>query len=161
MPPNRAFERPSICEPRRRTSPERSRCYRDHSPPTRTVVCALAAWVLLLPIAGRASAIPIEAQKVIEQVHAAAANEDFAQLRRLMVRDFQWSFGGDANVDQALDTWKADPKYLRGLKRVTAQQCAFIDSAIVQCPAKGRTNFRAGFGKTADGWRMQYFVEGD
>ena len=125
------------------------------------VACALAGCVLLLPIAGRASAIPIEAQKVIDQVHAAAINEDFARLRRLMVRDFQWSFGGDANVDQALDTWKADPKYLRSLKGVTAQQCAFIDAATVQCPAKGRTNFRAGFGKTADGWRMQYFVEGD
>ena len=131
-------------------------------PPNRAfVACALAACILSWPIPGRASAIPIEAQKVIEQVHAAAANEDFAQLRRLMVHDFQWSFGGDANVDQALDAWKADPKYLRGLKRVTAQQCAFIDNAIVQCPAKGHTNFRAGFGKTADGWRMQYFVEGD
>jgi len=125
------------------------------------VAAGLAACVLLLPISGTAGAIPIDAQKVIEQVHAAAVNEDFTLLRRLMVRDFQWSFGGDANVEQAFDAWKTDPKYLRSLKRVTAQPCAFIGSAIIQCPAKGRTNFRAGFGKTADGWRMQYFVEGD
>jgi hypothetical protein len=78
-----------------------------------------------------------------------------------MLQEFQWSFGGDADVMQALDAWKTDPKYLRNLARATAQQCGFHTPQIIQCPAKARTSYRAGFERTADGWRMRYFIAGD
>ena len=128
---------------------------------SRTAAPTLVFCVSFWPIAVTADAIPRDAQKIIQQVHAAAVDEDFTLLRRLMVRDFQWSFGGDASVQQALDAWKADPKYLRNLKRVTAEKCGLVSRGIVQCPTKGGTNFRAGFEMTADGWRLRYFVEGD
>jgi hypothetical protein len=78
-----------------------------------------------------------------------------------MIRDFQWSFGGDADVQQALEAWKADPKYLQHLRRVTSQPCGFITPQVVQCPLKASAGFRAGFERTPEGWRMSYFVEGD
>ena len=56
--------------------------------------------VFPLPMAAIA-AIPRDAWKVIQEVHAAATNKDFAALRRLMVRDFQWSFGGDSDAERA------------------------------------------------------------
>lgn len=129
-------------------------------PLTLVVACAPLVGVLLLPGVARA-AIPDDAVNVIRQVNAAAASEDFTALRLLMVRDFQWSFGGDTDVQQALDAWKADPKYLRNLRRVTSQPCGFITSQIVQCPVNAGAHFRAGFERTPDGWRMRYFVEGD
>ena len=116
--------------------------------------------VIFVPVVARA-AIPEDARNTIRQVHAAAANEDFAALRLLMVGDFQWSFGGDTDVQQALDAWKADPKYLRNLRHITSQACGFITRQIVQCPTKAGAGFRAGFERTPAGWRMRYFVEGE
>jgi hypothetical protein len=78
-----------------------------------------------------------------------------------MIREFQWSFGGDNDAEQALDAWKGDPKYLRNLARVTAQSCRFITRAIIECPAKAAKGYRAGFARTPEGWRMRYFVAGD
>jgi len=128
---------------------------------TRLVVtCAAVVGVVFVPVVA-AAAIPEDARNTIRQVHAAATKEDLAALRLLMVRDFQWSFGGDTDAQQALDAWKADPKYLRSLRRVTSQTCGFITRQIVQCPVKAGASFRAGFERTPEGWRMRYFVEGE
>ena len=129
-------------------------------PLTPVVRWAAVVAATLVPVVTRA-AIPEDARNTILRVHAAAANEDFAALRLLMVRDFQWSFGGDTDAQQALDAWKADPKYLRNLRRVTSQACGFITRQIVQCPVKAGASFRAGFERTPDGWRMRYFLEGE
>jgi len=51
-----------------------------------------------------------------------------------MVREFKWSFGGDSDADQ-------DPRFLREMARIPWQGCHIID--------------------TPDGWRIEYFVEGD
>ena len=126
----------------------------------RSRVVTRALSFALLPVVANA-AIPEDARRAIQEVHRAATNGDFAVLRKLMVRDFQWSFGGDPDAQQALDAWKADPRYLRNLRRVTLQHCGFITPQIVQCPAGARASFRAGFERTQDGWRMRYFVEGD
>ena len=114
-----------------------------------TGTCALAA------------DIPKEARDVIRAVHASAQKSDFAALRSLMVREFQWSFGGDPDAEQALESWKADPQYMRNLARVTAQGCGFITREIIECPAKAGKGYRAGFARTPDGWRMRYFIAGD
>jgi hypothetical protein len=114
-----------------------------------------------LPGSAFAEAIAPDARKLIRQVRDASSTSDFAALRQLMVREFQWSFGGDRDAEQALEAWKADAKYLRSLARVTAQPCANVPPAIVECPAAARTSFRAGFERTPAGWRMIYFVEGD
>ena len=134
-----------------------------HLPMSRSLrICAYAAVLAVFFTSPSAAAsILRDARVAIQQVHAASANEDYSALRRLMVRDFQWSFGGDADVQQALDAWKADTKYFKNLRRVTGQQCSYRTQEIVECPAKAGTAFRAGFAKTADGWRMRYFVEGD
>jgi hypothetical protein len=105
--------------------------------------------------------VPNDARKIIQQVHIASSNGDFAALRQLMARDFQWSFGGDRDADQAIEAWKAEAKYLRNMKRVTAQPCGFRTAEVIECPAKAGIKFRAGFEKTRAGWRMHYFVEGD
>jgi len=124
------------------------------------ITCAAVVGVVFVPVVAGA-AIPEEARNTIRRVRAAAAKEDFAALRLLMVGDFQWSFGGDMDVQQALDAWKADPKYLRNLRRVTSQTCGLITRQIVQCPIKAGASFRAGFERTPAGWRMRYFVEGE
>ena len=113
-------------------------------------------------VAGPANAaIPSDARKVIQQVHKASSNGDFATLRQLMVQEFQWSFGGDLNAEQAIEAWKSEGKYLKNMKRVTAQQCGFLTPEMIECPAKAGTKYRAGFERTPLGWRMHYFVEGD
>ena len=105
--------------------------------------------------------IPQDAHELIERVHNAASKMDYATLRTLMAREFQWSFGGDEDADQALEAWKKDAKYLRNLKRVTSERCAFITRELIECPASAGVHFRAGFEKTRSGWRMRYFVAGD
>jgi hypothetical protein len=114
-------------------------------------VIASVAFPLLCFSLGSAAEIPLQARKIIQQVHAASAKKDLSALSRLMVRDFQWSFGGDRDVQQALDAWKANPSYLRNLRRVTGQQCDFRTPETIQCPVKAGVNFRAGFEKAADG----------
>jgi hypothetical protein len=108
-----------------------------------------------------AASIPNDAHNVIQKVRASAEKNDFPALRRLMVRDFQWSFGGDADAEQALSEWKADPRYMRNLARVTAQSCRFLTREIIECPGKAGKGYRAGFARTSEGWRMRYFVAGD
>jgi hypothetical protein len=105
--------------------------------------------------------VPAHARQVIQQIQVASTKGDFAALRQLMVADFQWSFGGDSDAEQALEAWKTEAKYLRNLRRVSAQQCALRTPETIECPAKSGTGFRAGFKKTPAGWRMHYFVEGD
>lgn len=108
------------------------------------------------------SPLPAEAQAVINEVHAAAKTRNFAALRRLMVSEFTWSFGGDGDVDQAIEAWKRDPKVIGELYRVTGRRCSFrTDLSNIQCPPNAGYNYRAGFTKTEQGWRMSYFVAGD
>ena len=121
---------------------------------------AIATGLTLVTPAMAASPVPAAAKAVIQQVHAAAARKDLAALEALMISEFTWSFGGDASAKQALAEWGSKPRYLDALSRVTGLACTYEDR-IVECPAKARTGFRAGFKQTSSGWRMIYFVEGD
>ncbi|TFW23901.1 hypothetical protein E4L96_06390 [Massilia arenosa] len=108
------------------------------------------------------SPIPPEGHRAILAVRAAAKGKDFVELKRWMVSDFLWSFGGDGDADQAIAAWKRDPEAMRELYRVTGQKCAFIrDTRTIQCPPNAGYHYRAGFKYTSDGWRMTYFVAGD
>lgn len=106
--------------------------------------------------------IPVAARAVIREVHTAAKAKNFAALRRQMVSEFTWSFGGDGDADQALEAWKRDPAAIRELYRITGGRCAFrMDEENIQCPPNAGYQYRAGFTKTEHGWRMSYFVAGD
>lgn len=106
--------------------------------------------------------VPTEAQFIIREVRAAAKKKDFSALRRLMVSEFTWSFGGDGDADQAIEAWKRDPAAVRELYRITGQRCHFrTDEMHIQCPPNAGYKYRAGFTKTEQGWRMSYFVAGD
>lgn len=106
--------------------------------------------------------IPQDAKAIIRSVHVAANAKDYRALKALMVPEFKWSFGGDSDADQAIEAWKHDQEALRELSRVTRLRCSFIAEAnTIQCPANAGIYYRAGFTKTAEGWRMLYFVAGD
>jgi hypothetical protein len=123
---------------------------------------AFALWfVIAAPSSSAGRPVPAEAKAVIRQVQVAAAARDFAALEALMVPGFVWSFGGDESAQQALAAWKTEPRVLDRLSRATKQACRAEDDGIVECPTKAGTGYRAGFQRTAHGWRMIYFVAGE
>jgi len=104
---------------------------------------------------------PPGAVEVIARVNRSAGRSDFAALRADMVQDFRWSFGGDANAEQAIDEWKKQPRQMRQLAKVTRAKCAYRKDGYVECPANAGESYRAGF-KLRDGhWKLEYFVGGD
>lgn len=105
--------------------------------------------------------VPSEAVEIVSKVHSAAARQDYVTLRSNMATEFTWSFGGDADIEQALAEWKKDVKYLKGLAKATEAKCGWIDLGIYQCPAKAGLAFRAGFKQVEGRWKMVYFVAGD
>jgi hypothetical protein len=122
----------------------------------------LAAAAAAAPMAASAApAVPQQAANVIKRVHAASAKKDWAALRAEMLSEFIWSFGGDAGAEQAIKAWRADPKLLAQLHRITGQRCEPTTGGIIQCPNSAGVGYRAGFRKTPAGWRMIYFVAGD
>lgn len=106
---------------------------------------------------------PVEADaiRLIREVSAAAKKQDFSALRKLMVDDFTYSFGGDRNADQAIERWKEEKRQLPEIVRVLRQGCRRFDYFKVVCPGNGDMSYRGGFRKTPDGWRFEFFVEGD
>src|SRR5882724_1645574 len=60
--------------------------------------------------------------------------ESPAGLRPLMEQAFTWSFGGDADADQAVDEWKKQPKALQGLTGALTGPCK-RDGASLTCAA--------------------------
>jgi len=130
-----------------------------HSP--MRLLVAVAAVTTMGCCGDARSAVPDDARKVIRSVHEAASKRDFTAVRSLMVDDFQWSFGGDRDAGQAIDAWKADPRALDALARVTSRDCGVVTTDTIECPRGAGTRARAGFLRTSGGWRMHYFVEGD
>jgi hypothetical protein len=107
--------------------------------------------------------LPREATAAIRAAADAAKKQDLVALRRLMIDEFTWSFGGDSSADQAIATWKKDPAPLLAMDKVLRLPCRTSDDDAdhVECPGKGDKSYRAGFIKTAAGWRMINFVAGD
>ena len=123
------------------------------------IFCIAAALAHLLPAS--AQAVPEGAKKAIAQVQRAAEAKDFPSLRKLMIEEFTWSFGGDGSAEQAIAAWKEQPGRLRQLARVTRLQCTFLEGRYVECPVSAGTSSRAGFTLTDGEWKMHYFVQGD
>ena len=105
--------------------------------------------------------IPHAAKIVISETHRSAKLHNSKALLKLMVPNFVWSFGGDANAMQAIDSWLENPILFDELSRITSMDCISLDKYTVECPKNADTGYRAGFKKTTQGWRMEYFVEGD
>lgn len=110
---------------------------------------------------GAVQAIPSQAQAVIQQVHRAAKAKDYSAIEKLMVQEFVWSFGGDGDAKQAIQAWKADPRAIKELHRVTGSQCVLVQDGSVECPSEAGIGYRARFKKTPEGWLMVSFVTGD
>lgn len=117
--------------------------------------------LLVFSFSTLAAPFSIEAQSVISKVHTAAKNKDTVALKKLMVTEFIWSFGGDANAEQAIQAWKADKSIFKKMYRATGQDCIEKSDYSIECPKNAGTGYRAGFKKTTEGWRMFYFVAGD
>ena len=111
-------------------------------------------------VAFASSDVPPQAKALIKQVNRLSAKGDLVGLRSLMVSEFTWSFGGDANADQAISNWRENPKQLQALAKATSKQCE-LKGKYVECPRNAGMSLRAGFAETKTGWRMTYFVEGD
>ncbi len=100
----------------------------------------------------QAQGVPIEAVKVIASVRSAASARNYADLRREMIQEFTWSFGGDGNADQAIAEWKTKPNYLKELAKITSTKGGYRTPTVIQCPAKAGADFRAGFAITEGVW---------
>jgi hypothetical protein len=123
------------------------------------------ALVLAMPgvaaVCAEGKAIPKDAADVIRSTLDAADKKALSSLRALMVDAFTWSFGGDEDANQAIAEWKKDPKYLREMVGVLKMGCHLESATQIECTGRGGMTFRAGFIKSGQGWRMNYFVEGD
>jgi hypothetical protein len=107
------------------------------------------------------ASVPKDAARVLRDVSAAAKKRNLAALRKLMVSDFMYSPGTDADADRAIDFWKREKRFLPELVKVLGNGCASKDATHVACQGEGNLAFRAGFRRTDQGWRMEYFVEGE
>lgn len=118
---------------------------------------------MIFPAAALAakSALPADVRAAIKATRAAAKSKDWHALRALMVADFSWDFGGDADADAAIAEWKREPRYLSGLLMTIAKGCKMAGALLVDCPGRGDLSFRAGMVKQNGKWKWQYLVEGD
>ena len=134
----------------------------------RLLLLAIASF-LAISAAPNAGKLPPETSAVIDRVRQAAERSDWAALRKSMVREFTWSFGGDRGADQAIEAWKNRPEYVRELSRVLGMGCRVdttrygdgANAERIKCDGIGGLHFRAGFINTPEGWKLEYFVAGD
>jgi len=135
----------------------------------RRLMILIAASLLAISAAPNAAKLPPEASAVIDRVRQAAERSDWTALRKSMVREFTWSFGGDRDADQAIQEWKNRPEYARELNWVLRLGC-YVDTTRyggetkaerIKCDGIGGMHFRAGFINTSEGWKFEYFVAGD
>lgn len=122
---------------------------------------AFTALVGVVSSASAADAIPVELLTAVSNVHSAAAHSDYTTLRASMTKEFTWSFGGDADSEQAIAEWRKEPRYLKALAKVTRAKCGWIKRSVFQCPANAGLAYRAGFEQVEGSWKLAYFVAGD
>jgi hypothetical protein len=102
-------------------------------------------------------------QLAVARVRLAAREGNWDRLRSMMAQEFVWSFGGDADADQALEEWRRRPQHLEQLAKLLAGKCApSADGQRLSCPPDPQgTGLRAGFELTQGRWLLSYFVAGD
>jgi hypothetical protein len=123
----------------------------------------------VLGVAFARKSIPLDAQRVIADVRAAANAADFIRLRAAMDKNFEYNFVNDS-PDKVIEFWMELPvshphSPIASLRKVLTAGCTMSDSDLVVCPPAAATKkyygYRVGFKRTNEGWRWVWFVAGD
>ena len=79
----------------------------------RPTLLTILLWLcgMSVPPAGAqaAEALPKQARETISRAAEAARHQNWEALRREMVDEFTWDFGGDTSAEEAIAEWKKDP----------------------------------------------------
>lgn len=111
------------------------------------------------PKAPALTAAPADARLLLRKLWTLAGKKTgLTALRPLMDPQFTWSFGGDADADQALGEWAKDPKLLTKLRTALTGACKPQKDSLT---CAGKSGPRAVFEKRDGCWRWTSFVEGD
>lgn len=106
---------------------------------------------------------------LILDIHVAASNSNFEDLKRMLPPVFKYSFGGNDLREGAIKYYKNNPDKLKNLASVLEAGCRMQGEYYSSCPPQegGKTVIyfgpRAGFefDKKSKKWIFRYFVEGD
>lgn len=105
------------------------------------------------------SSAPADARLLLRVLWNAAGNKKALEaLRPLMDPQFTWSFGGDADADQAVSEWAKDPAFSKTLRAAVTGACK-VTKSDVTCAAKKGPRLQL---EKKDGcWRWTAFVSGE
>lgn len=112
------------------------------------------------PKAPAFSTAPVDARLFLRVIWAAAGNKaPLKALRPLMDDAFTWSFGGDADADQAVAEWAKDAKLPQAVRAAVTGKCK-VTKDDVTCEPK-KPGPRLVLEKRDGCWRWTAFVSGD
>ncbi|MBL8956052.1 MAG: hypothetical protein JNK82_35080 [Myxococcaceae bacterium] len=112
------------------------------------------------PKAPKFTGAPADAHLVLRVIWAAAGNKQpLKALRPLMEDSFTWSFGGDADADQAVSEWAKDPKLPQAVRAALSGKCKTTKDSLTCEPKKPGP--RLVLEKNEGCWRWSAFVAGD
>jgi hypothetical protein len=124
-----------------------------------TVAAYQAAAAVNDPKAPAFSSAPAEARLLLRVIWAGAGSkEPLKALRPLMEDTFTWSFGGDADADQAVAEWAKDPKLPQAIRAAVTAKCKATKDDVTCTPKSGP---RLVLEKKDGCWRWTAFVAGD
>ena len=111
------------------------------------------------PKAPKFTAAPADARMLLGLIWRCAGNKAPTKaLRPLMDPQFTWSFGGDADADQAVSEWAKDPAFGKTLRAAVAGTCKATKDDVTCAAKKGP---RLQLEKKDGCWRWTAFVAGD
>jgi hypothetical protein len=112
------------------------------------------------PKAPAFSSAPADARLMLRVIWAAAGNKlPLKALRPLMEESFTWSFGGDADADQAVTEWAKDEKLPQAIRAAITGKCKTAKDNVTCEPKKPGP--RLVLEKNDGCWRWTAFVAGD
>lgn len=111
------------------------------------------------PKAPRFLSAPPDSRLLLRLIWTLAGNKSPAKaLRPLMDHQFSWSFGGDADADQAVSEWAKDASFGKSLRAAVAGACKATKSDVTCAAKKGP---RLLLEKKEGCWRWTGFLSGD
>ncbi len=142
---------PAVCLP----TPSELKRFGDE-----TVTAFQEARALDDPKAPAFTSAPADARLMLRVIWAAAGNKQpLKALRPLMDDPFTWSFGGDADADQAVGEWAKDAKLPQAIRAAITGKCKLRDDSLTCEPKK--PGQRLVLEKRDGCWRWTAFVGGD
>lgn len=111
--------------------------------------------------------LPPGAEPALLAIRTAAEAGDLQALRGWLSERINWSFGGEAGAERAIQHWRQRPELLRELVTTLDRGCLEDESRQrVVCPPEyrhepGYLGWRAGIERQPQGWRLAFFVAGD